>query len=99
MIAVSEHFHDYGSGLVARMRGNFVRAELASESDTVPKKIRDATTRKIPNLLIVGEREAAAGTVTLRRYGIQQQTTMPFEEFETALAKTIDHRTLEFALD
>ncbi|MDE0441333.1 MAG: threonine--tRNA ligase [Gammaproteobacteria bacterium] len=99
VITVSEQFHDYGSGLVARMRDNFVRAELASESDTVSKKIRDATTRKIPNLLIVGEREVAAGTVTLRRYGIRQQATMPFEEFETALAKTIENRTLEFALD
>nr|MDE0191629.1 His/Gly/Thr/Pro-type tRNA ligase C-terminal domain-containing protein [Gammaproteobacteria bacterium] len=99
VITVSEHFHDYALGLVGKMRANFVRAELASESDTVSKKIRDATTRKIPNLLIVGEREAAAGTVTLRRYGIRQQATLPFEEFATALAKTIASRALSFALD
>ena len=99
VVTVSEHFHDYAFGLVEKMRADFVRAELASESDTVSKKIRDATTRKIPNLLIVGEREAAAGTVTLRRYGIRQQATMPFEDFEIALAKTINDRTLEFALD
>ena len=96
VITVSEHYHDYARGLVDRMRANFVRAELASESDTVSKKIRDATARKIPNLLIVGEREAAAGTVTLRRHGVRQQATMQFEEFEAALAKAIGSRSLEF---
>ena len=80
------------------LRANFVRAELASESDTVSKKIRDATTRKIPNLLIVGEREAAAGTVTLRRYGVRQQSTMDFGEFEGALAKTVKSRALSFEM-
>ncbi|MCE2425225.1 MAG: hypothetical protein J4F45_09015 [Pseudomonadales bacterium] len=55
VITVSEHYGDYARQLVESLRTNFVRAELASESDTVSKKIRDATTRKIPNLLIVGE--------------------------------------------
>ena len=96
VITVSEHFHDYASGIVDRLRSNFVRAELASESDTVSKKIRDATTRKIPNLAIVGEREATAGTVTLRRYGVRQQATMPIQDFEDALKLTISRRSLEF---
>ena len=96
VITVSEHYGDYARSLVDKLRANFVRAELASESDTVSKKIRDATTRKIPNLLIVGERETAAGTVTLRRYGVREQTTMPFAEFEAGLAKTINNRSLEF---
>ena len=77
VITVSEQYHGYARRLVERLRSRFVRAELASESDTVSKKIRDGTTRKIPNLLIVGEREAAAGTVTLRRHGVKAQATMP----------------------
>ena len=96
VITVSEHFHEYAQGIVARLRGKFVRAELASESDTVSKKIRDGTTRKIPNLLIVGEREAASGTVTLRRYGVKEQQTMPLEVFEAALMRTIADRALAF---
>ena len=96
VITVSEQFHDYAQSIVARLREKFVRAELASESDTVSKKIRDGTTRKIPNLLIVGEREAAAGTVTLRRYGVRAQETMPLEIFETALMSSIAQRRLEF---
>ncbi len=98
VITVSEQFGDYGRGLVARLRDRFVRAELASENDTVAKKIRDGATRKIPNLLIVGEREAADGTVTLRRYGVRQQVTMAFDAFQAALAETIASRSLEFQL-
>ena len=98
VLTVSDQFGAYAREIVERLRGRFVRAELASESDTVSKKIRDGTTRKIPNLLIVGEREVAERTVTLRRYGVKQQTTMPLEDFETALGKTIATRSLTFEL-
>ena len=98
VLTVSEHFHDYARGIVERLRGKFVRAEMASESDTISKKIRNGTTRKIPNLLIVGEKEIAAGTVTLRRYGVKAQATMPLVVFELALMKTIAKRTLAFEM-
>lgn len=98
VLTVSDQFGGYAREIVDRLRGHFVRAELASESDTVSKKIRAGTTRKIPNLLIVGEREVAERTVTLRRYGVKEQTTMPLEDFETALGETIATRSLTFEL-
>ena len=98
VITVSDQFNGFAGSLVERLRANFVRAELAAQSETVSKKIRAGTTRKIPNLLIVGEREVADGTVTLRRYGVRQQTTLPFDSFQAALAKTIAQRSLEFML-
>ena len=96
VITVSEQYEGYGRKLVEQMRAKFVRAELATQSETVPKKIREGVTRKIPLLLIVGEREQADGTVTLRRYGQAQQHTLPFAEFETALQRAIATRTLQF---
>ena len=98
VLTVSDQFGPYAREIVGRLRDGFVRAELASQSDTVSKKIRDGTTRKIPNLLIVGEREVAERTVTLRRYGVKQQTTMALGEFEAALSKTIATRSLTFKL-
>ncbi|MCY3812736.1 MAG: threonine--tRNA ligase [Gammaproteobacteria bacterium] len=98
VLTVSAQFSAYAREIVDRLRANFVRAELASESDTVAKKIRDGTTRKIPNLLIVGEREVADRTVTLRRYGVKQQATMPLDAFEAALGKAIATRSLTFEL-
>ena len=98
VLTVSDQFSAYAREIVDRLRDGFVRAEMASQSDTVSKKIRDGTTRKIPNLLIVGEREVAERTVTLRRYGVKQQTTMALGEFEAALSKTIATRSLTFEL-
>ena len=98
VIAVSERFDDYGLEVVNRLRERMVRAELASSSETVSKKIRQGTTRKIPNLLIVGEREQAERTVTLRRYGHREQHTLGLERFEAALLATIGGRSKEFLL-
>ena len=98
VLTVSEHYEAYGRSIVDRLRNQMVRAELATQSETVSKKIREGTTRKIPLLLIVGEREQADGTVTLRRYGQTQQHTMPIADFEAALRRAIDRRTLDFAV-
>ncbi|MEM7217448.1 MAG: threonine--tRNA ligase [Pseudomonadota bacterium] len=98
VITVSDQYDDYADKVVARLRGHMVRAEMAPSNDTVPKKIRAGTTRKIPNLLIVGEREAEEQTVTLRRYGEQQQHTFALAEFEAALLETIRERSLAFRL-
>jgi threonyl-tRNA synthetase len=75
-----------------------VRAERAPSNDTLPKKIRQGTMQKIPNLLIVGEREAAEGTVTLRRYGHKDQHTVTVDEFEQSLLRTVRERSLAFQL-
>ena len=98
VVTVSDQFTEYANSLVSRLRAHFVRAELASAADTVSKKIRDGLTRKIPNLLIVGEREAQDGTVTLRRYGVRQQITLPFERFEAAVRDAIAGRRLALEL-
>ncbi len=99
LLTVSDQFDDYAKEIVALLRGDMVRAELASTGETVAKKIREGTTRKIPNLLIVGEREQADRTVTLRRYGHREQHTMPLADFHEALARTIKSRAAEFLLE
>ena len=98
VIAVSEKFDGYGLEVVNRLRERMVRAELAPSSETVSRKIRQGTTDKIPNLLIVGEREQAGRTVTLRRYGHREQHSLSLERFEAALLDTISSRSKEFLL-
>lgn len=94
VVTVSEHFEDYACNVVARLRGQFVRAEIASQNETMSKKIREGTMQKIPNLLIVGEREQADGTVTIRRHGVKQQKTMSLDEFESWILDQIATRAL-----
>jgi len=98
VLTVGEQFDDYAKAFVLRLRKHLVRAELAPSDDTLPKKIREGTVKKVPNLIIVGEREVAEGTVTLRRYGHRDQHTMSLDVFEHALLQTISERRLSFAL-
>ena len=96
VITVSDQFHDYGRKIVSALRTRFIRAELAEESDTVSKKIRAATVSKIPNLLIVGNQEEQDQTVTLRRYGIREQMTLPLRQFQESIHQTIQRRAPRF---
>ena len=98
VITVSERFDGYADKIVSALRERMVRAERAPSSDTVAKKIRQGVTMKIPNLLVVGEREAAEGKVTLRRYGQKAQHTLSLAAFQAALLQTIDSRALNFLL-
>ncbi len=98
LLTVSEQYDDYAKGIVAKLRSDFIRAEIASSNETLPKKIREGTVRKIPNLLIIGEREVADGTVTLRRYGHKDQHTMSVDSFVSAIQASIRTRSLQFQL-
>jgi threonyl-tRNA synthetase len=95
IITVGERFDDYGHKLVRELRGHMVRAEIDDSSDMMGKKVRNGVVSKIPNLLVVGEREQADGTVTLRRYGSREQTTMPMAEFTDRLLTAIKTRSAE----
>ena len=96
VLTVSEQFQPYGKKVVDRLRQHFVRAELGSSGDTVSKKVREGTIRKIPNLLVVGQREEEEQTVTLRRYGVREQLSLSLDEFEDRILKTIQSRSLDF---
>jgi threonyl-tRNA synthetase len=96
-LTVSDDHRPYANQLVAKLRDNLVRAEVDPAHDTLGKKIRNAAKAKIPNVLIIGEKEAAEGTVTLKRYGHEEQVSMPFEAFEADILRRIRSRELDAA--
>lgn len=93
VIPVAAPFVDYADQLVARMRRGRVRAESDTSSETLNKRVRTAITMKVPNVLVVGEREAKNEEVTLRRYGIREQETLAFSAFEARLLEAIRSRS------
>jgi threonyl-tRNA synthetase len=98
VVTVSDKFNAYGEGIVKSLRiEDAVRADFDYAPDTMGKKIRNAVKEKIPNVIVIGEREELDGTVTLRRYGLEEQRTMPFLEFRAWIKGQIDQRlqTLE----
>ena len=66
VLPISEKFIDYAREVHGRLRAARVRAELDDRNEKLGYRIRDAQMRKIPYMLVVGERERQAGTVSLR---------------------------------
>ena len=92
IVTVSDRFNDDAQKIVDGLRRHMIRAELDPSNETMGKKIRNAVTAKIPNVLIVGEQEVNDQTVTLRRYGIREQETMAIDAFETWVLDQIKTR-------
>ncbi|MDF3128370.1 threonine--tRNA ligase [Kiritimatiellaeota bacterium B1221] len=97
VITVNDAFNDYANELVADLRGQMVRAELNAAQDSMGKKIRNAIKAKIPHVIVIGEKEVEGKAVTVRRYGSEDQTTLPFAEFKEDLLRRIRERELDAA--
>jgi len=69
VLPVSDRFNDYAASVRDTLRGEKVRVELDERSESIGRKIRDAELRKIPYMLVVGEREQGDGTVSVRTHG------------------------------
>ncbi|MBW2734432.1 MAG: threonine--tRNA ligase [Deltaproteobacteria bacterium] len=94
IIPVSEKYLAYGDKLATALRNDLVRVELDSSDEKLGKKIREGTVRKIPILLVVGEQEQEAESVTVRRYGEKEQASMPFTQFSGELGEEIRSRVM-----
>jgi threonyl-tRNA synthetase len=93
-IPVGESCEKYCKDLVERFRKKHIRAEVDDSSNSFNKKIRTNTIRKIPVMLIVGEKEMETNSVTVRRYGEEQQKTLSVDEFESLLLQEIKDRVM-----
>jgi threonyl-tRNA synthetase len=67
ILPVSEKHAEYGRTVLARLRAARIRAELDDRNEKLGYRIREAQLRKVPYMLVVGEREAQNGTASLRR--------------------------------
>jgi threonyl-tRNA synthetase len=92
VLTVSDRFEEYARGVVRELRGEGIRAELDERHDTLGKAIRTAAAEKVPNTLVIGEREVEEQTVTLRRLGRREQETMPADEFRARASAAIATR-------
>jgi threonyl-tRNA synthetase len=79
-IPVADEYADYLGGIVDRLTGEGVRAELDGSDDRMQKKIRTHTQQKVPFMLIAGEQDRAAGTVSFRFRDGTQENGLAIEE-------------------
>jgi threonyl-tRNA synthetase len=79
-IPVAEEYADYLGGVVEQLKAAGVRAELDHSADRMQKKIRTHTTQKVPLMLIAGEQDRAAGTVSFRFRDGSQENGVPVDD-------------------
>jgi len=81
VLPIADRHHEYAEKVAAELKGIGVRAEVDDRKATTGAKIRDGETQKIPYLLIVGDREAEAGTVSVRQRGEGNKGARPLADF------------------
>ncbi len=94
VLPVGEQWHESASSLVADLKAVGIRASVEGR-ETLGYRIREAETLKVPYMGVVGEREAADGTVAVRRRGAgKKQEVMGREQFIASLVEEIEQRSL-----
>jgi threonyl-tRNA synthetase len=90
ILPISDKYQEYAKNVLNLLNNSEIRTLIDERSEKTGKKIRDAETRKIPYMLIVGEKEEANGTVSVRKHGHGDLGTFTIKEFEKLIRDDIN---------
>ena len=96
ILPISDKFNDYAEKVRAYFDEHDVRAIVDNRSEKIGRKIRDNEMKHIPYLLIVGEKEAAEGTVSVRKQGEGDQGSMKIEDFSKKINEEVFEMTNKY---
>jgi len=92
ILPISEKFQDYAEKVSDFLKNYDIRTLIDERSEKIGKKIRDNELKRIPYLLIIGEKEQETGTVSVRRQGEGDQGAMKLEEFARFLQSEVENQ-------
>jgi len=95
VMPISEKYNDYAKKVLNFLNNYDIRTLIDERNEKIGKKIRDNEMKKIPFLLIVGEKEVENETVSVRKQGEGDQGSMSVNEFKDFILKEI-HNQVEF---
>ncbi len=81
LLPISDKFHDYCREVEEKLALHDIRGFVDDRNETIGRKIRDTELKRIPIMLIVGEKEVETGTVSVRRQGDGDKGAMSVEDF------------------
>ncbi|MDO9679441.1 MAG: threonine--tRNA ligase, partial [Bacteroidales bacterium] len=81
ILPISEKFNDYAKKVGEFLNNSDIRASIDDRNETIGKKIRENELKRVPFLLIVGEKEVESGLISVRRQGEGDKGQMSVEEF------------------
>ena len=89
ILPISEKYEDYAKKLSESLKDSDICGLIDFRDEKIGRKIRDAEVKKIPYMLIVGEKETAEGLVSVRKHGKGDLGSMSIEEFKQQIIKEI----------
>jgi threonyl-tRNA synthetase len=89
ILPVSDKYNEYAQEIAQFLEISDIRALVDDRNEKIGRKIRDAEVTKIPFMLIVGEKEATSGELSVRRHGQGDLGTMTRQEFVQSIEKEI----------
>lgn len=95
VLPVSDKYNEYAQSVASKVRGAGVRVEMDDSPEKIGAKIRRATLQKVPYMVIVGEREVDAGTVSLRHRTAGDAGSLGVDELIAGLRNEIDTKGSE----
>lgn len=85
ILAISDKFNDYAKNVSELLKNSDIRAFVDERDEKIGRKIRDAEVRKVPYMLVVGEKEVESNTVSVRRHGQGDLGSMSLDQFQKHL--------------
>lgn len=96
VLTITENQNDYAYQLAADLKAQGLRVEVDARNEKIGYKIREARNQKTPYMLVVGGKEAEAGTVAVRKRGSEESTVMTVAEFAAQALAEVKARGQQF---
>ena len=96
ILTISENYEKYAQKVLNLLENNEIRALIDDRSETMGKKIRDAEVKKIPFMIIVGEKEEKTNTISVRRHGGENLGSITIEAFKKLIDADISNTLEQF---
>jgi threonyl-tRNA synthetase len=81
VLPIADRHREYAEGVATKLRDAGFRVDVDARNEKVGKKVAEASVQKIPYMLVVGDRDAAAGNVSVRARGSIDLGALPFDDF------------------
>ena len=91
ILPISEKFNDYAAKVQKYLKQFDIRALVDDRNEKIGRKIRDNEMKRIPYMLIIGEKEAENGEVSVRKQGAGDQGIMKFEDFAKKISEEVQN--------
>ncbi len=96
VLPISDKYNDYAKQVADALNAKDVRVEVDYRGEKIGKKIRDAEVQKIPFMIVVGEKEQADGTISVRRHTQGDLGQMTVEALAAAVNDEVSHSIKQF---